>query len=48
MLQYKSTIFRENRTPIFNLHKRAFILPEDGTFVLKHDGDVPLVFALVN
>jgi hypothetical protein len=48
MLQYKCTIFRENKCPFMQVKNWRSVLPEDGRLVLKHAGDTPLVFALIN
>lgn len=48
MLQYKCTIFRENKCPFMQVKNWRSVLPEDGRLVLKHNGDTPLVFELIN
>ena len=42
MFRYKCTIFKEHKISKYNpLVKNVhFVLPEDGTRVLKHDGDM--------
>jgi hypothetical protein len=48
MFQYKCTNFSVKNMPALACINRHFVLSEVGTLVLKHDGNVPLTFAIIN
>ena len=48
MVKYKFTNFTENSTPALTCIKWHFVLPAVGTLVLKHDGDAPITFGIIN